>query len=360
MKFYLLIIIVLNSFEINSQMKGIFKDSSSASVKWYAEDVNNKRFYIGTKVKYEGNIGLKNINNSENKTDTFNIKYIEKYLNKDSSYNEKNYIKPVWLHILRIIAAGEGEHFNTINTYDDADFTFGPFQFAAHPRANRTEFPYFLSFFKHVIKDSSNLFPDLRVLNDSIIQITETNDTIKLQSGRCNDKNYCKLRKYLNPKRNQIDSAEVLNTAKFSYFIENEDEKEYIVKFFADTLIQRLIFIDSQLIKNGFKSGLDSVPDYICAIIIDNMHHGRADYEEIADILNDNIEKFDVDYENEEVIESLIYDLIWKPMRCRILGITFSDKYSERKKTLEYEINFSRNQKYLGNGKWSREELDIK
>ncbi len=303
-----------------------------AKIKGVAEPI-----YIGWETDYGSNMGISNITKDthKNRCRKISLKMIDSiYL-----YNTKlSNIDKVWMYVMHVVSKGEGEYFNTINTYDDANFTFGPFQFAAHvPDNEPSDFGYFLEYLKHVIRTDKNTFPNLKINRDSLIcdkynRILEDKDENLM------------LRKWFNNNFMRIDNDELKNIARFANFINNDTEQEYMIEFTYQRLVERFKQIDKKLIKYHYISGLNELPAEHCAIIFDILHHGRSNYEAISKILNETISKGRY---------SLAID--------RLIDINKESKWNARRENLRLTINeFKKRNDKLQNYKYNIHSLNFK
>lgn len=225
--------------------------SLEAGNKYYG-NIDGERFYIGTRVPYDGGKGLMNV--------TGNPK--ERY--------DRTVFAPkfkFWAHFIHPIAMAEGGLFHTLNTYDRAHFTFSFLQFAAHvPNGD------FVLYLRELLKLSTaqDYFPDLAVVKGRIHKITDTGMQ-QLES----DDSTSLLMDYLNPSTREIEDTEVIQAAKFIHWAKTDP---------AHRLAQISIGVKNfkdKMFSYSRRYRLDNVEDYLCLLVADIRHQGRAKSPEI-------------------------------------------------------------------------------
>src|SRR5678815_5312876 len=92
-------------------------DISREGASWFAS-TQGQRFYVGNRVPFQGRVGLMNLRDQSSPI-----------------YDPAEYTNTFghWSHFISPTVKAESRgHFNCLNTYDRAGFTFGFLQFAAH------------------------------------------------------------------------------------------------------------------------------------------------------------------------------------------------------------------------------------
>lgn len=213
----------------------------------YFGKIDGQRFFIGSRVPFQGGKGLMNI------TGTADQKY-----NRDDFRDQYG----LWADFIHPTAMAEGGFYHTLNTYDRARFTFSFMQFAAHV-ANGDFVTYFRSLLKLPL--ATEYFSDLRVENGRIVRLTNSG-TIPLESDHSTDG----LMNYLNPSLSAIEDTEVIQSAKFIHWVQNDPEHRRIQIETAINLFK------TKMAQFAVRYGLDGTLDTICLVVADIRHQGRA------------------------------------------------------------------------------------
>ncbi|MBA3804750.1 MAG: peptidoglycan-binding protein, partial [Acidobacteria bacterium] len=121
----------------------------------YFGKIDGTRFFIGSRVSFDGGKGLMNLVGTP-----------------AQKYNRADFraIHGFWADFIHPTAMAEGALYHTLNTYDRARFTFTFLQFAAHvPNGD------FVVYLRALLKLplASEYFPDLVLLNNRVCRITE-------------------------------------------------------------------------------------------------------------------------------------------------------------------------------------------
>ncbi len=251
----------------------------------YFGKIDGQRFYIGSRVSYEGNKGLMNLKGTA----------VQKY---DRNLYRNTY--GFWADFIHPTAIAEGALFPTLNTYDKAHFTFSFLQYAAHvPNGD------FVVYFRKLLALplAKDYFPDLAIVNNRICKMSD-HGAIPIESDTSTEL----LMDYLNPSLKEVEDTEVIQAAKFVHWAQNDK---------ANRDVQ--IDIGINHFKNKMRTyatqyQLDGVLDTVCFLVADIRHQGRAKTPAIIAALQSPIP-----------IEALLN-----------LG---EPKYHERVKTLRAEIN---------------------
>ena len=213
----------------------------------YFGRIDGTKFFIGSRVPFEGFKGLKNASGQP----------AQRY-NRLDFRNEYGF----WADFIHPTAAAEGGFFHTLNTYDKARFTFSFLQYGAHvPNGD------FVAYFRALLKLplASEYFFDLKLENNRIVRITD-NGHVLLESDTSTEG----LMDYLNPTLREVEDTEVIQAAKLIHWVQNDPQ-------------HRLVQIDvgikhfkSKLVEYAQLYGLDGKPDTVCLAICDIRHQGRA------------------------------------------------------------------------------------
>lgn len=213
----------------------------------YFGKIEGSRFFIGSRVSFDGGKGLMNISGTT----------AQKY--------DREVYRPThgfWADFIHPTAMVEGALFHTLNTYDRAHFTFTFLQFAAHvPNGD------FVVFLRALLKLplASEYFPDLTLDNNRICRLTD-NGIVPLET----DTSTSLLIDYLNPSVNEVEDTEVIQAAKFIHWAQNDPTHR-------DTQIQAgVTHFKKKMVTYANQYSLNDVDDSICLVIADIRHQGRA------------------------------------------------------------------------------------
>jgi hypothetical protein len=223
----------------------------------YYGRIDGKEFFIGKRVSYLKNKGLRNLVG----------------LTKDK-YNRADYRDKYgfWADYLYPTAACEGLFYHTLNTYDKAKFTFTFLQFAIHvPNGD------FIQYFRELLKLplAKEYFPDLCLEDDRICKITDS-EYKPLES----DTSTKLLQKYFNPSSKQVEDIEIIQSAKMIHWVKNDP-------LHRDLQVEMGVqFFQKQMLNYAKRYNLDGVDDAICLVIADIRHQGRAKSISIIKALN--------------------------------------------------------------------------
>jgi len=213
--------------------------------KYYGK-IDGQRFFIGSRVPYDGGKGLMNVSGTS----------AQKY-DRESFRS----IFGFWADFIHPTAMAEGGLYHTLNTYDRAHFTFSFLQFAAHvPNGD------FVVYLRTLLKLplASEYFPDLTLSNGRVNRITDSG-VVELES----DESTSPLLDYLNPSVKEIEDTEVIQAAKFVHWAQNDAahrqaQIEVGVALFKEKM--------AQYAKQYSLNGADEV---ICLVVADIRHQGR-------------------------------------------------------------------------------------
>jgi hypothetical protein len=261
-------------------------------------------FFVGKSTSYQGLKGLINLKNSG-------------AIYSPSAYETQF---GFWAYFIAPTAQAEsGGSLTVLNTYDKAKFTFSFMQYAAHvPEGD------FVKFFRKLLAlpAATDYFPDLTLSNGRIAKRSGT--TLQELESKTSTQ---LLMDYLNPTSAAIEDAEVINAAKFIHWAVNDADHRRIQ---IETAIAH--FKSNMAGSYDKRYKLNGVPDYVCLVICDIRHQGRAKSDAIIAALNTG-----GDYE--KALKNLL-----------ALG---ADKYKSRIDTLTAEITRLRASGKLGKRLWN-------
>jgi hypothetical protein len=223
----------------------------------YFGKIDGTRFFIGSRVPFDGGKGLMNTKGTS-----------------EQQYKREEFrgTHGFWADFIHPTAMAEGALYHTLNTYDRALFTFTFLQFAAHvPNGD------FVVFFRALLKLplAVEYFPDLKLVNNRITRITD-NGTIQLES----DTSTAGLMDYLNPSRREVEDTEVVQSAKFVHWAQNDPlhrQKQIDVG---------IAHFKEKMAGYANRYDLDGALDSICLVVADIRHQGRAKSPVIVHALN--------------------------------------------------------------------------
>jgi hypothetical protein len=270
----------------------------------YFGNIEGHRFYIGSRVSYEGNKGLMNVAGSA-----------------DQKYDCSGYKQyGMWADFIYPTAMAEGALFHTLNTYDSAHFTFSFLQYAAHvPNGD------FVRFLRALLElDQAPLyFPDLVLKNKRICRLTD-NGAIPIES----DTSTAGLLDYLNPSASEVEDTEIIQGARFVHWAQNDPEHRRV------QVQMGIQHFKEKMVSYATQYGLDGASDLVCAVVADIRHQGRARSPVIALALK-----------SPAPLEALLE-----------IGVT---RYAERIKTLRHELEALKAAGALGKYKYSVSKKDF-
>ena len=222
----------------------------------YFGEIDGSRFFIGSRVPYEGGKGLMNVGGTP----------AQKY--------DRAFFRPIhgfWADFIHPTAMAEGALFHTLNTYDRAHFTFTFLQYAAHvPNGD------FVVYLRALLKLplAPEYFPDLILNNNRVCRITD-DGILALES----DTSTSLLLDYLNPSIREIEDTEVIQAAKFIHWTQNDPSHR-------ETQLEiGIAHFKEKMAKYATQYGLDEADDSVCLVVADIRHQGRAKSVEIMSAL---------------------------------------------------------------------------
>lgn len=242
---------------------------------WYAKETNSNgnEFYVGREVN-NTSAGYFGIYQRANE-------YYGKQYNGDDYKDRIDH----WAYLLHITGYCESKnHFNLINTYDRAKFTFGFYQLAAHtPKDN------LILLFRR-FSESANMkkyFPELKMTNGSLHRVNENGSQTDLETVMNTGPNGAPqlqlFMNFLNPIRKRIDPQEILHAARLIHWSEKDRLMRDAQVAIANELLQKKM---TQRYHRWYD--LDGKSDIICALVADIHHQGRASKSRVQDALNSN------------------------------------------------------------------------
>ncbi len=213
----------------------------------YFGKIDGTRFFIGSRVPFDGGKGLMNIKGTP-----------------AQRYNREEFrgTHGFWADFIHPTAMAEGALYHTLNTYDSARFTFTFLQYAAHvPNGD------FVVYFRKLLglPLAVEYFHDLRLVNNRISRITD-NGTIQLES----DTSTAGLMDYLNPSRSEVEDTEVVQSAKFVHWAQNDPLHRQV------QIETGIAHFKEKMVGYSDRYDLDGTLDSICLVIADIRHQGRA------------------------------------------------------------------------------------
>lgn len=253
--------------------RGIAFDLERQGNKWFASPNgdSDRRFYVGRETNNGNYVGLFMRSN-------------EYY---GSTYSAEDYIERYdhWAQLMELTGYCESKnHFNLINTYDSAKFTFGFYQLAAH-----TEKDNLILLFRAItrLSGASDYFPELKMHEGRLHRVDEDGTLTDLEvvtaTGPGGRRQLQRFMDFLNAKRLEHDMQEVLQAARLIFWA-NEDAR------IRDLQVE--VAYDILQTKMGERYAkwydLDGKSDTICALIADIHHQGRASKSNVRVALHSN------------------------------------------------------------------------
>jgi len=220
----------------------------------YFGKVDGQRFFIGRRVPYEGGKGLMNLEGSAAQT------------------YDRAAFRPAfgfWADFIHPTAIAEGALFHTLNTYDRALFTFSFLQFAAHvPDGD------FVLYLRKLLSLplAAEYFPDLQLIGGRICRHADDGTSVALETSSST----AGLLDYLNPTRNEVEDTEVIQSAKFIHWVQNDPlHRDAQVAIGIENFKSKMAGYAAQYKLNGAE-------DSVCVVVADIRHQGRAKSVDIA------------------------------------------------------------------------------
>ena len=226
---------------------------------WFAS-TQGERFFVGNRTTFQGRVGLTNLRDQSSPI-----------------YDPAEHAATIghWAHFIQPTVKAESRgHFNCLNSYDSAGFTFGFLQFAAHVADGD-----FVKFFRALLQldERKAYFPDLELRDGRIVQPTE-NGVVRLETAASSDP----LKRYLNPSGGEVENREVLSAARFVHWCaHSKAHRELQVKVGVDTIRQKLRTAHNKI-------NLKGRGDKVCFVVVDILHQGRGTFAVMKEIIHKN------------------------------------------------------------------------
>jgi hypothetical protein len=225
--------------------------------KYFAKIDGGSKFLVGSRVPYLGNKGLMNTSGTP----------AQQY--DRAAYRPKY---GFWADFIHPTAMGEGKYYHTLNTYDDARFTFAFLQFAAHvPNGD------FVTYFRKLLTlpEAKDYFPDLAIDNGRICKMVDGSET-PLETDTTTEP----LMDYFNPTATEVEDTEVIQSAKLVDWSEADDHRDLQV----DVGIAE--FKKKMPVYAKWYPMLNGSPAAVCLMVADIHHQGRAKVGTVLAALN--------------------------------------------------------------------------
>ena len=241
--------------------RGLGFDLVKIGRKWYADPQGNQaqRFYVGRETNNGNYVGL--------------FQRVNEYYG--ATYAAADYVGEYdhWAQLLELTGYCESKnHFNLINTYDSAKFTFGFYQFAAHTANDNL-----ILFFRKLLQmpEAADYFPELVLHNGRLHRRDENGSLTDLEvataTGPGGRRQLQRFMDYLNARRLAHDRQEVLQSARVIHWANTHaSQRDLQVEISFDILQHKMAW------RYARWYDLDGQSDTICAVIADIHHQGRA------------------------------------------------------------------------------------
>jgi hypothetical protein len=213
----------------------------------YFGKIDGTRFAIGTRVNYLGGKGLMNVSGSA-----------EQKYDRAAHRAEHGF----WADFIHPTAMAEGAYYHTLNTYDRALFTFSFLQFAAH--VPNGDFVLYLRALL-ALPLAKEYFPDLELSGNRICR--QTDDGLQPLET---DASTALLQDYLNPTSKEVEDTEVIQSARFVHWAQNDAAHRDAQ---VSVGVERF---QSNLAAYAKQYSLDGASAVVCLLVCDIRHQGRA------------------------------------------------------------------------------------
>lgn len=224
--------------------------------RYFGKVDDGEKFFIGKRVGYQGGKGLQNLQGTQE----------QRY---DRNAFRSRY--GMWSDFIHPTAMAEGALYHTLNTYDRARFTFSFLQFAAHvPNGD------FVAYLRALLRlpDASDYFPDLTLHDQRICRIRDG-----VPQALESDASTEPLMDYLNPAQREIEDKEIIQSARFIHWAQNDPAHRQVQIDVGISHFKR------SMVEYARRYGLDDAEDTICLVVSDIRHQGRARSPEIVSAL---------------------------------------------------------------------------
>lgn len=253
--------------------RGIGFDLEKVGRQWFASPGGNsaERFYVGRETKNGNYVGLF-MRTSEYYGPTYRATdYVDRYDH--------------WAQLMELTGFCESKnHFNLINTYDSAKFTFGFYQFAAH-----TAHDNLILLFRALmgLSNATDYFPELIIHEGRLHRIDEnggrTDLEVETATGPGGRRQLQRFMDFLNAKRLEHDMQEVLQSARVIHWANGDPVQRDLQVEVANDILQ------SKMARRYARwYDLDGQSDTICALVADIHHQGRASKSKVRGALRSN------------------------------------------------------------------------
>lgn len=225
--------------------------------KHYAVPGGGTRFCIGSEVSYLGRRGLSNLRTADGpvyKPDEYEGRFGH------------------WAWFIHPTAQCESKgSFHCLNTYDRAAFTFTFMQFAAH--VPEGDFVHFMRALL-ALPEAKDYFPFLELRNGYIWYVRGQN--VKQLE---NKNTTTELMDYLNPDADAVGDQEIISAARMVYWAQQQESHRDV------QIVTAVDLMKNDLAAHAKRFRLNGWPDYVCQVICDIFHQGRAKYQTVKDIM---------------------------------------------------------------------------
>lgn len=226
--------------------------NARGSLLYWGNINNEKPFYIGLSTAYLKNRGLSNLS----LTDTYTYKPAD--WEKDFGF---------WAYFIFPTAMCESRgSFCCLNTYDRARFTFSFFQYAAHVYNGD-----FVKYLRRLLSLplAKDYFPDVVLQSGKLYHKKTDGKLAPLEAASAKDENQALMR-FFNSNLSKVDDAELQMAARLIHWVMNDRDH---IRLQVETAVKGY---QDNLKKYHTWYNLQDMPDYICALICDIHHQGRA------------------------------------------------------------------------------------
>jgi hypothetical protein len=213
----------------------------------YFGKIDGSRFFIGSRVSFDGGKGLMNAKGTAAQKYDRNV-YRDKF--------------GFWADFIHPTAMAEGALFHTLNTYDRARFTFSFLQFAAHVPDG--DFVVYLRALL-ALPNAREYFPDLILHDGRVCRVTD-GGVAAIETSTSTEG----LLDYLNPSLAQIEDTEVIQAAKFVHWAQNDPAHRDVQVGIG------IAHFKAHMAAYAKQYELNGVADTVCLAIADIRHQGRA------------------------------------------------------------------------------------
>ena len=250
--------------------RGLGFDLERIGRQWFAspDGDGTRRFYVGREISNGNYIGL--------------FMRVSEYYG--ARYSAADYVGTYdhWAQLLELTGHCESKnHFNLINTYDSAKFTFGFYQLAAHT-ANDNLILLFRALIQ--LREADDYLPELELFNGRMHRRDENGSLTDLEvetpTGPGGRRQLQRFMDFLNAKRLAHDRQEVLQSARMVHWANQHLSHRHLQVAVSYDILQR-----KMATRYARWYDLDGKSDVICAVIADIHHQGRASKARVRNAL---------------------------------------------------------------------------